>query len=360
MHQCNRFQAESRCYLLKFFSIYILRKLTPVEVKLMDYRFNKLILDLYSHAQTEPISDFSNFAMTEMKGAIEFDSAGSVLFHAENTGKVLITGVLAFNVMPDKVRIRKEYLEEETYDPNRGFISRDTLLTKCINKLNSADSLHADDAPDKDLREYAHRTNSANSLTYVTRESNNTYKTFSLWRAHKKSVFDKSDLNVVNLMAPHIFQALTINRKLSVNLLLSKEKTSGFLISEKNGSIHYISDDAIFLLRREYPSWLSHQLPNEVVSGFQSSESKTYIGSQIIMNLKMQGSLMMISIQPRSPGSKLTTAELRVVEKVVQYATYKEAARQLGVSPATIRNQLHAIYKKLGIKGKSELAKVID
>ena len=326
----------------------------------MNYEFNKLILDLYSHAQTESIADFSNIIIQKLKKPLEFDSAGSVLLHADNTGKVLITGVLAFNVMPDKVKIRKELIREEQYDPQSGFISRDPLLTKCINKLDSADFLCADYVPDKNLRDYAHKTNSANCLTYVTKESNSTYKTFSLWRAHKKAIFNKSDLNLVNLIAPHIFQALAINRRLSVNLLLSKEKVSGFLISEQNGSIHYISDDAIFLLRREYPNWLSHQLPNELISGFKSSGSKTYIGSQVIMNLKMQGSLIMIAIQPRSPGSKLTTAELRVVEKIVQYVTYKEAARQLGVSPATIRNQLHAIYKKLGIKGKSELAKVID
>ena len=332
----------------------------PVKVEFIDSKFNNLILDLYSHAQTESVADFPNLAMKKMNDSIRFDSAGSVLFHAENTGKVLMTGVLTFNVMPDKVKIRKECIEEEKFDIQRGFISRDPLLTKCMNKLNSAELMRAYDVSDKDFRDYAHRTNSANSLSYVTRESDYTYKTFSLWRAHKKAVFNTSDLNAANLMIPHIFQALSINRKLSENFFLSKEKASGFLISEQNGSIHYISDDAIFLLRREYPNWLSHQLPNEVISGFRASESKTYIGSQIVMNLKMQGSLMMIAIQPRSPGSKLTTAELRVVEKIVQYVTYKEAARQLGVSPATIRNQLHAIYKKLGIKGKSELAKVID
>lgn len=326
----------------------------------MDSKYNKLILDLYSHAQTESIADFSNLVMRELKGLIEFDSAGSVMFHADNTGQVLMTGVLAFNIMPDKVKIREECIEKETYDPQRGFISPDPLLTRCINKLNSAHSLFVDDAPSKRLRDYAHKTNSLNCLTYVTTDSNNTYKTFSLWRGSRKATFEKSDLVGVDLMAPHLFQALTINRKLSVNLLLSKEKVSGFLISEQNGLIQYISDDAIYLIRREYPNWLSRCLPLEVVSGFQSSKSKTYIGSHIIMNLKMQGSLMMIAIQPRSPGSKLTTAELRVVEKIVQYVTYKEAARQLGVSPSTIRNQLHAIYKKLGIKGKSELAKVID
>lgn len=326
----------------------------------MNIKYNKFILDLYSHAQTESIADFSNLAMQSLKDHIEFDSAGSVLFHADNTGQVLMTGVLGFNVMPDKAKIREECIEKEMYDSRRGFVSPDPLLTKCINQLNSANSLCADNCQNKRLRDYAYKTNSLNSLTYVTMESDNTYKTFYLWRGSRGARFEKSDLVGVDLIAPHVFQALAINRKLSVNLLLSKEKASGFLISEQNGLIQYISDDAIFLLRREYPHWLSRYLPMEVISGFQANKYKTYIGSHIIMKLKMQGSLMMIAIQPRSHGSKLTTAELRVVEKIVQYVTYKEAARQLGVSPATIRNQLHTIYGKLGIKGKSELAKVID
>lgn len=52
----------------------------------------------------------------------------------------------------------------------------------------------------------------------------------------------------------------------------------------------------------------------------------------------------------------LTTAERVVAELASTGASYKDIANQLGRSPATIRNQLHSIYAKLGVKNKAELA----
>lgn len=52
---------------------------------------------------------------------------------------------------------------------------------------------------------------------------------------------------------------------------------------------------------------------------------------------------------------ELTAAELIVAELAITGATYKDIASQLGRSPATIRNQLHSIYTKLGVKNKAEL-----
>lgn len=53
---------------------------------------------------------------------------------------------------------------------------------------------------------------------------------------------------------------------------------------------------------------------------------------------------------------ELSAAELIVAELAITGATYKDIASQLGRSPATIRNQLHSIYTKLGVKNKVELA----
>ena len=46
----------------------------------------------------------------------------------------------------------------------------------------------------------------------------------------------------------------------------------------------------------------------------------------------------------------------RLADLVAMGATYKDAARTLGISPATVRNQLHSAYAKLGIPGRRQLA----
>lgn len=53
--------------------------------------------------------------------------------------------------------------------------------------------------------------------------------------------------------------------------------------------------------------------------------------------------------------TQLTKAERAVAAHISQGLSYKDAARALGITPATVRNQLHAVYAKLGVHSKAEL-----
>jgi DNA-binding CsgD family transcriptional regulator len=58
------------------------------------------------------------------------------------------------------------------------------------------------------------------------------------------------------------------------------------------------------------------------------------------------------------PGSwsSLTKAELKVVALVTEGLTNPEIAERLTVSPWTIQTHLKRIFKKLGVRGRAELA----
>ena len=60
------------------------------------------------------------------------------------------------------------------------------------------------------------------------------------------------------------------------------------------------------------------------------------------------------SLHP-SPCS-LTPAERQVAAMAAAGLPYKIIARQLGKSPATVRNQLHAVYQKLDVANRTALA----
>lgn len=322
----------------------------------MNLKISNLILDLYKEAQTCSVLEYSASVMKKLTKVIPFDSAAVVKFHVDEFGKAVLTAQAAFNVNPEKEKMRAEYIGVETYDKYRGFSSRDPLLKKSVENPNQAHVLSVLENTDEMLKEYGKKTDSLNALNYVSGEGGNAIQALSLWRAKAGNIFIKSDISYSTALIPHCLQAITINRCLARNFL-DEFSYSGFLIVENNGLIHYSDDISIGLLRREYSDWLSCYLPTEISSYFNSTQNAKYVGSHIKMSMRRQGSLMMIGIQPKEAGRKLTPAELRVVEKIVQYGSYKEVARQLGVSPSTIRNQLHAIYTKLGISGKSELIK---
>lgn len=64
---------------------------------------------------------------------------------------------------------------------------------------------------------------------------------------------------------------------------------------------------------------------------------------------------MAIAVSSTSPGS-LTPAERQVAVMAAEGLSYKIIARNLGKSPATVRNQLHAVYQKIGVANRTALA----
>jgi DNA-binding CsgD family transcriptional regulator len=59
--------------------------------------------------------------------------------------------------------------------------------------------------------------------------------------------------------------------------------------------------------------------------------------------------------QIRGGVVKLTPAEAAVVSQVVRGLTNKEVARALRKSDLTVKNQLTAVYRKLGVKRRFQL-----
>ncbi|HEY1715424.1 MAG TPA: AAA family ATPase [Solirubrobacteraceae bacterium] len=59
----------------------------------------------------------------------------------------------------------------------------------------------------------------------------------------------------------------------------------------------------------------------------------------------------------QSPWAELTAAETRVARVILEGATYDEAASALFVSPRTIETHLRQIYRKVGVRSRSEMTR---
>jgi DNA-binding NarL/FixJ family response regulator len=58
----------------------------------------------------------------------------------------------------------------------------------------------------------------------------------------------------------------------------------------------------------------------------------------------------------RIPAAKITGAENRVLARVTLAKTNKEIARDLGISPATVKRHLENVLSKLGLRNRVEAA----
>lgn len=313
---------------------------------------NQTILDLYSAAQTERVEDFGKFAIQSLMHAVRADSGGMFVFRFDEQGKMFISSYVSQNIHPDKSALRQELIGDEIITKDH-LHSKDPLLVKALKNPNKAHIMQVDKRLDKSVFEYGRASESMNAMTHFSAYGLH-FSGINLWRVKQADIFTAQEIMSANILMPHVRQSMMINQKLAANVLSNLAVNDGFMVVERRGQIHHIDDLAVILLRKEFPDWLSHFLPSEIMQ----SLGKTYIGKHISLHFRLDGGLFFIQISAKQSSDKLTTAELRVVEHVVKFGSYKEAARKLGVSVSTVRNQLHTVYSKLGIHSKSELTKV--
>ena len=71
---------------------------------------------------------------------------------------------------------------------------------------------------------------------------------------------------------------------------------------------------------------------------------------------ELAGSGQRVPRGPQRDRERLTPQELQIARCVARGATNKEAAADLFLSPKTIETHLTRVYRKLGVRSRSELA----
>lgn len=136
-------------------------------------------------------------------------------------------------------------------------------------------------------------------------------------------------------------------------------KNSHKAICDNQGYFHQVQTSFIDLLARYYfkddannrllkfPFTLDLALQSYEVDGLQ-------------VELKPFNDLIIIEIWPQGPLDSLSVRELEIVTILAKGLTFKEAAKELALSPSTVSNHLYRIYQKLNIGSKSELFKLLS
>lgn len=133
------------------------------------------------------------------------------------------------------------------------------------------------------------------------------------------------------------------------------------LLVNGDGRVLAQSQNAIRILRECWPGWNGDRLPDHapirVANGsglagklrFEKREVPQFSGPP----------LFYLTLRGVDPYSQLTTRERQIVDHIVNGLTHKEIARNLGISPATVRNHTQAVLTKLGARNKAALIKII-
>jgi DNA-binding CsgD family transcriptional regulator len=119
-----------------------------------------------------------------------------------------------------------------------------------------------------------------------------------------------------------------------------------------DGRIHFAAPGFHTLLQLVWPDASHWMLPRALLPGLQGAPVPPV--GPISVQVAPLGNLFQVSLQRQRVG--LNPAEQAVAALVARHLSDKAIARQLNKSPATVRNQLHAIYQRLGLSGRMALA----
>ena len=115
----------------------------------------------------------------------------------------------------------------------------------------------------------------------------------------------------------------------------------------------------IELAQREWADWRGPRLPESARDALRKG-SHRHVGGEVTLYFERVNDLYWLTLREKAPLDSLGRRQLEIARLSASGRTYKEIAKALSLAPATVRNHLEAVYKKLGINSRAELATVLS
>lgn len=318
---------------------------------------SKLLLDIYHCAAGATAADLNEYVLSSLKQVISFDSAAiSDLEYSKEQG-FMISALYLHKAPIERFLERREVMGVEKLDAEGRLQSRDVVLQDaCANRGRSVRADVSKLRLNADIATYTNRFDTAHSLTFLSPLTSSPKATMiALWRATQRHGYDDGHTNVADNLFPHVLQARQINQRLALATLDEPASTT-IALSDYRGCLQFIEPAAVQMLQREWSNWGPPVLPQILMTKLGANNPATYVGTAVQVRAVRQENILCLLISLRhAPSATLTPAELQVSSMAVQGMQNKEIARALGTSPATVRNQLHAVYRKIGVVSRHGL-----
>ncbi len=183
----------------------------------------------------------------------------------------------------------------------------------------------------------------------------------ALLRRDAACAFTEDDRQLMQCLTPHLSDMLQINRVMQIASLRANAPSvrTAMATADEVGMLHAAEPGFGSLLRIEWPDWDGPFLPKSVLAALSGGRER-YLGTSLAITFQRVADVMLISVTQRAPADRLSPRERAVASEFSNGKSYKEVARSLDISPATVRHHLRVIYEKLGVSDKGELSRLLS
>jgi len=319
---------------------------------------NRFLLDLYHQsAQTDTVA-LGTQALSDLKTWLPFESAALYSVSMFEHQGLRFNACLSHGHGQEKLRYRFEHVANERLNTQQEVCSTDRLLHRATRQPGQTFAQDVSGIANPEIRAYARRFETAHALLHTQRQDSH-FQMLSMWRAGSRQAFMQHDIRTADLLLPHVFNAMSLADRFQGLPLAPEPQATAELVTDHQGNIINASVQALEWLCLEWPEFAEARLPPALIQALFHQPQGHFQGRQIDAQLRSCGAVWRVRVQRRHARTQLTPAERRVARLAAEGLSYKEAARQLGSSPATVRNQLHSVYGKLQIAGKAALAQAL-
>lgn len=321
----------------------------------------ELILDLYHNAQHCNPVEFTDFALSGIKKRVPFESAVVSDLGVQTDGSFLVHTLHTHRLNLERIGARAALIGAEKVNANGTITTRDVALRRAFaGRGRTVSTSIATTFHEPDILAYCDKFETAHSMTLLVNQGSRDQLTaVSIWRAQREERFTEADERFGDQVLAHMIQARQINQRLSATRATAPDQA--VVLASENGTILFVDDDALRLLQMEWRQWAPPTLPVQLLEALRRPGGSPFAGRAITIGARCANHMLCLTVSAnRKKQSLLTAAEHRVAALAARGLPYKEIAALAGVSPATVRNQLHTAYQKLGVTNKTALALALN
>ena len=182
----------------------------------------------------------------------------------------------------------------------------------------------------------------------------------SIYRLDPQRPFSAEEIATMETLIPHLAAAMRINRTMQL-FRLGKEVVTETrrAICDAYGVIHRADPGFAEAIAAAWPGWTGQKLPDAIGQHLQSQPGLPFLCATHRIEINPIAGLFVLELRPRSLVDRLGSRELETIQHFANGASYKEVARRMNISPATVRHHLRSAYKKLGVHDKTQMSRLI-
>ena len=310
--------------------------------------YSNLLLTIYRLAQDTPVQAFQDALLVALKTSIPFDS--SMWGTATMTAHGIDVHSIHLHQSSQAMLTAYEAVKHQDSPAQRLMLQTTTTLA-----FNSAiEFAEPDKAGMRDLCEtFGHRHG---LITCDINPYTKFVQWVSLFRQDVTQVCTDEEIEILNNLAPHLMQALAINRLIHLDKLVGDvaRESWSVAIADTRGVIYHARADFWDLIATEWNVNNHNLLPGVLLNVLLVN--KHVVGRHTVVHCTLAHGLMYLKARRRERVDSLSTREYLVAKLSASGLSQKEVAAAVGRSPETIRSQMRIVFDKLAINNVVMLA----